>query len=134
MFILPQYPWPIHLLRCFLVHPCRAAVPHRRKQRLHLLQGVGQLLGCGLEVLVQPDVRLPPALRVQLGQPFAKILAHQRVGVEVLRLLRADGVQQPLLAQPSAGGAEQHSGKNPGRCKVSFSPRFVRWRLRFLDG
>ena len=78
---------PPNLIERLLVLPRPAPMHHRRIERRHLLDRLGQRLRLPLQVLIQPPVPLPPRLRLLPPELLPEVLAHQRVRVEPLVLL-----------------------------------------------
>ena len=117
---------------------------HRRIERRHLLDGLGQRLRLLLQVLIQPPVPLPPRLRLLPPELLPEVLAHQRVGVEPLVLLLrsrsparrsfatalfhvapADARQR--IRQPGIGGSARSAAISSSSAGRSKSPSI--WRI-----
>ena len=65
-----------------------AAVRHRRIERRHLFNRIGQFFGARFVVLVQAAVRLAPRGGVLRAQLVGKVLAQERVAIERVRVMR----------------------------------------------
>ncbi len=63
-----------------------AAVSHSRVEMGHLFESVGKFLGRTLEVLVEPVVAFSPSIWVRLFELLAKMLPHEWVSVQSIRL------------------------------------------------
>ena len=100
----------VHVVKCLLVTSGLAAVGHSRVQGRHLLDRVRELLGAVSQVFVQPAVALPPGVRRLFPEPLSEVLAHQWVGVQVVRLRVGLG-QESCLTQTRASPPPLRVGK-----------------------
>ena len=79
---------------------CRAAVRYGGEQRGHLLERFGQFpAGQGLVVFVEPVVGFFAGARTVAAELAGKVLAHQRVTVENIRLSGVLGVENTCSSE-----------------------------------
>ena len=113
VLVPPQNPPPVDLVHRLLLPPRPAAVDDGGVEGLHRFQGVGEVRRCLAQVLVEAAVAFLPGGGAVALELFREAGAHQRVGVEGLRLPRIGRRQQAVVPQGGDGETASLRPRDP---------------------